>query len=1003
MNPRTKKTRIWLWIGIPSALAVGSFAGLWFYGRPLIEKILVQALPEVQASLSRAAGFPIHMGQLVVDRDGLRPILRAQGLRLGLLHKDASTESDCRPGAEWTIENLELSFDLWQAFVQRQIRLTRVTARGVQGAFEWDSKKKKWTAPSLESLDSTPKTDSTATLLALGALRVENAEFCTVQGTERRRLKLESAELSTRATAAFTEGNLIGTFEAKRVSLTAPEYPARGEEPGLLIPEAKLQWSARVTPQSMDHFEIQDGAVTLNDTHWRLKKNTVEIAKPMSFAQLKRVLPRGLIPRSTDTYLATAILGAELTSGQVTLNDLTGTDWRVQLTAKSVGFQFAETWPKIENAEITLELDPSGVRFEVPRAESLGVPASAGRGELRNEHLTISLQARPDQAALLAWIEKGPFKDLAPQVLKTLTPLSGAELSIEASVPLEEDTQKPTVAKIGVQGLKLNVVSPLQETIERLQSRLVIESQGTQTRVKWSETQGTLQGNDWTSTGHAALSSAKNGRSEIEAQWVGIVQWNRLKEVLPQLAPLPASGQIPLKATVKLEQTSIDPQWYFETSVQSNLSGLSLDAPPPLNKAASSPWESTFRASGTEQELAHVEITTPPFESRIHWEEQALRTQTRVTAEQFSATAWQNWWSQNSAKWKVAGEKSADRHELEIRTPEFLFSTQRWHKAHLTLTWSDAAKKLRVTSQEAVGDLTLEGEGKQAQLKLRFDPLQVQVPEPATTETKADGEEPAPDDWNWDEIPELHAFIENLSYGSDRLGTLKIDTKKNDQTLEVTQAELRGPHLLAKIERGFQKWGLAAKSSWRGSLTLDDFSHRFRNVKSMAGVEIQEGSLQFDLEWPGTWDQWGWGKARGQIRGRVRRGALLGVKNSGAQLLNFLSLNFGDSAMERLRFNALELRFDIDRGNVSTPKSKCYIGTTFVRLQGKTNFISDRLELDALVTPNLTGKTIVRALSLISEEEEQAELERELYLTEPEGALSKTIRIRGTWANPKQD
>lgn len=205
--------------------------------------------------------------------------------------------------------------------------------------------------------------------------------------------------------------------------------------------------------------------------------------------------------------------------------------------------------------------------------------------------------------------------------------------------------------------------------------------------------------------------------------------------------------------------------------------------------------------------------------------------------------------------------------------------------------------------------------------------------------------------------------IEQLYYGDDLLGRLRMSTEPQPNGARLEMLSLNGPHVDAS---GSATWLIDATDYVETSIELDAESSAIGEFLRESGfysaLSGAPGALQLELSWPGGPGDLSLKRARGTLTievdaGRILDlepgvGRMLGILNTAA-LSRRLSLDFSDVFDDGFSFDRIQGDIAIGSGEARIRNLSIEAPPADIKINGRTDLVTGVLDQSVEVTPEI--------------------------------------------------
>jgi uncharacterized protein (TIGR02099 family) len=243
-------------------------------------------------------------------------------------------------------------------------------------------------------------------------------------------------------------------------------------------------------------------------------------------------------------------------------------------------------WPSLTQVDADLHFQGLGLQVSGAQARVNGLPGLQLSGvEARIAHLRqqpvveVSGDIQGPLSQGLAWVRSSPVSDMLQQALARSTANGQAELQLKLSLPLDALGNSKVQGRLTLPGNDVQI-TPETPTLNHLRGSLVFSESGFQT----VNAQARVLGGELRFDGGLRAALRRQDEPELffkgqgTASAQGLQQWRELQALQPLLKQ--ASGSTSYNAALGWRQGAL------ELSLTSELDGLALALPEPLNKPA---------------------------------------------------------------------------------------------------------------------------------------------------------------------------------------------------------------------------------------------------------------------------------------------------------------------------------------------------------------------------------------------------------------------------------
>ena len=446
--------------------------------------------------------------------------------------------------------------------------------------------------------------------------------------------------------------------------------------------------------------------------------------------------------------------------------------------------------------------------------------------------------------------------------------------------------------------------------------------------------------------------------------------------------PIPASGDIPYNLQVKLGKTS-------SLSVDSDLTGVTVDLPAPFGKEASDARAAHFEM-GLEQDklvradyagLASFAFMAPNGtlangrgELMLGGEVAQLPPQpglqVRGVLDSLELAPWQRQ-AGNYASGEATGSAKQFLSGVDLRVGQLTGFGVTLDQARVQLARANAAWAVTLDSQQVTGKVALpDGDA-----PIDVDLQQVKLPPADPQVASATVEAPDPlADLDPRKVPAVNVKVLKLYQGDDLIGAWAFKLRPTASGMAINDIDLglKGLHV---VGAGSWDGSPGATSSWfKGSLQGNNLADVLKAWNFAPTATSERFSLEADGRWPGSPAWVSLKRYSGSMDATLHKGQFVEVEGGAQALRVFGLLNF-NAIGRRLRLDFSDLlgrglSYDRVKG-VLAASNGVYVTRTPITLTGPSSNLeldgtldipADRIDAKLLVTLPVTTNLPIAAL-----------------------------------------
>lgn len=630
--------------------------------------------------------------------------------------------------------------------------------------------------------------------------------------------------------------------------------------------------------------------------------------------------------------------------------------------------KFDSKWPALEQAEGTIEVmvgpEASHLKANLTRARYSGAELVDCIGEIPDLDRTgTSLQLgcglRGTGAVIREFLDRGPVATTTRPVLELINPGEARDMQLSLNIPI--DSKGSVSGEIVLKDADLEVVKP----------KLV----ATRVRgaIRFSAATLSLQGIEATVFGHPWKVDGELLGPKAVVRVAGVVPVERLAETvgLPSLSRW-VSGELPGKAEIHLRPLRL--------KLEATLQSVQLRIPSPVGELGGT--EAGVRAEvalmGEQPQSMSAEIfNSDQVTARVAWSSKNHELRGDGSLPLIAIEPWQKFLEEVAAGTpKTASAGPSLTSDVKIQARKISWRDLEFSDVAVQFKNSAKEAKVSVRSLDLLGEATFAVPFASGTTIGRFE--RILLPHwPRSAEVPMSEEERLRTAWKLAEIPPLDLVVQRLRVGEQLYGRAEVVAiKPNWALMKIERLKVDGPELQ-----------ISGSGEWNSERTSVDLAWKIRGTtfptrfESLSGVELRDTDLRTAWSWEGGPDQFGLKRLSGALDGSAREGVFLGVSSGAVSMFNFLSFSGEDTAAKKLRFYKAKIALKFKDGTIEASPFSALMGSVFTKLTGKAYAHTEKLALEARVTPSV--------------EDLPADG------TEPGNLLSHTYKVGGSWTSPE--
>lgn len=225
------------------------------------------------------------------------------------------------------------------------------------------------------------------------------------------------------------------------------------------------------------------------------------------------------------------------------------------------------------------------------------------------------------------------------------------------------------------------------------------------------------------------------------------------------------------------------------------------------------------------------------------------------------------------------------------------------------------------------------------------------------------------------QLPALRVTSERFTWSGRRFRDLRLEATPLRDGLQIHALQLATKHLRL---RGFGDWRVLIsgrqQTSLHYALESDDVGRAQKELGMEGSVADGEGTLEGDLRWPAGPLDFAWAQAQGKARLKLEDGRLREIEpGAGGRLLSLFNVSsllsgglahLGQLFNQGFSFDVMEGNFTLAEGNLYSNDLTIRGPAAVVQIQGRTGLAARDFDQRVTVTPQVTSSLPVAGFFL---------------------------------------
>ena len=748
-------------------------------------------------------------------------------------------------------------------------------------------------------------------------------------------------------------------------------------------------------------------------------------------SQVRNYLPRERIAPRALAWLNRAFLAGRMPHADVVIQgpirhypfrDGSGT-FLARCALEGVTLDYGDGWPRVEGLSAQAEFRNEGMsaRFLSGRVGAVPVTAADARfADFKTGELQIHITAAGDAADAMSFLRATPLDAAADHALSGVEANGSMSAQVDLFLPFKDFIHRRVLVEGNLDGVTL---SRSGSNILASDVRGGFGMDGAQ--VAHADLRGRLLGGSF-----QMLARAPRNRpvSRTQLDFRGTLTGDALRAALALPAGISIGGQSEWRAVLKMLP---EPARERSLRVSSNLVGLEMKLPAPLEKPAGTPLSSWFEVQwppggGPQGRLALGSVLRGSF--ALESDATGLRlahASLTFGADEASSSEGQIFnlggsvarldlagWLRLGTSDKSSKPLATYLRKATLNVAELDYLGFAFRDVSLELAASpDGNLRVAVDGPNVVGSINIAGAANSSEpLNLNFERLHFDAAAapPRSAPDAEHGTEDAPAPANPRGIPAINFHAADLAFGERQFGDVQATLVRLNDGIGLKQATVRG-----------RKFTATAKGEWRGpdaglariegTIKSTDVQDALKELGYADVLEAKTGRMDFDLTWSGAPGGEALSKAAGRVQIALENGQIVGLKPGAGRVLGLtsvaalrrrLALDFSDLTDKGLAFDTATGDFDLRDGSAYTDNVLVKGPAAEIGLIGRIGLKNKDYDQTAVVTGSVSSSLPLAALAGGPVVGAAVLVFTQVFKQSLKGLARGYYRITGSWDNP---
>jgi uncharacterized protein (TIGR02099 family) len=675
----------------------------------------------------------------------------------------------------------------------------------------------------------------------------------------------------------------------------------------------------------------------------------------------------------------------------------------------------------------TVEFRNAGLRVRSNDVRIGGLTAQNAEysvADYRDPVMEVRGLASGDLGEALAYLQRSPLGPRLGEQFMALAASGMARYRVSLTLPAANPDARRY--RVGIEMPSATVRSPLlRAPLERLAGTLQIfddTAQGENLKAVYLDGPVTI--------GVQPLAPANGIDRAVVVRARGSASGARGLPLLGLPSGIAASGFTDYRVEARMERERAGQRWRAAIDAESDLVGLTIDAPSPFGKPSAEGRRTRVEARTRGDSRNELRIESGSGRAALAFVERGVqwqleRGQVRFDAgnvrlpEQPGLALLGNWPDVDLAEWFALGSGGAPDGKSQRGLADWLgpldVQVERLRLLGFEFRDVDARAeagregwRIDVSGPDALGRVIVpfDIEGPKP-LLATLDRVSLRAAPPlasATTAARAEASDPR-------KAPGVLLQAQEFSWEQRRFGRVEADLRRVPAGLEFTRLRADGDSFTLDGEGSWLATS-AGGSETRLALRFasEDFAAASRALGYRDAVDAESARLVADLRWPGGIDGKVLERATGKVGIELDRGQVRDIEPGAGRMLGLLSvvelprrlaLDFRDVTDEGLAFDTVRGDFQLREGSAYTQNLLLKGPALSVGLAGRTGLVAEDYDQVLVVSGNPSGPlTVASALAGGPVLGAGVLVLSQLFKGQLEGLARVYYRIGGSWAAP---
>ncbi|MTI62606.1 YhdP family protein [Methylophaga sp.] len=757
----------------------------------------------------------------------------------------------------------------------------------------------------------------------------------------------------------------------------------------------------------------------VTDTDLRLELQDIQTNRWRDY------VPPAIIPEDFEKWSRDAFKAGVIRSGYIELegdpeafpfDEAPGRGrFDMQFQVEDTQLNYAEGWPDLMGVDGTVSSEGNNLLIESQAGTIAGfsfqkVTTTISNLVRPNPILRVDGTLAGSTANALSFLQNSPLSKRFGSVAEWIEVSGNSDIHLNLMVPLVDPKQTEAAGHVTFADSELKSKAVPGLSFSQINGQLNFDNNGVD-----AETITAVALNQPVQID--VVPDAEQTRVEV----IGSASVMDLRRLWPEQVPDFISGETDYLAEVLVEEPQ---EGLFDVAVriESDLFGLTVDAPAPLGKTARQRKTVELQIDNAEQlryrlrwenwlhGMLTVEENVPHGQIMLGGEPAELRRgglQVAGRLAQLDLDAWLDWLEQH----EDLNTESPAVDAVDLHFDELKLAQRTLTDLQLSASQSRGQWQLNLASSQVQGTISVPPKiSNDRPLIVSLEHLNLNLGDKETP-SQATGQ---PELW-----PPVRLDITEFELNGMRLGQFTLRANRLAETWKVESASLISPVLQASLTGSWTNTGSSSRSEFDIVASSDDLKSLLAYYNYQEVIEARQVQLNSKLSWQGDPTAFSLAKMQGELGLTVGRGSLIEVEPGAAGrifgLLSIatiprrLALDFSDLFGKGFDFSSIRGQFEFSNGIARTNNLTMQGDSALIEVSGPIDMMAKTYDQVVKITPKVSsalplagavaggpvGLGVGTAILLFDKIAGQV-FDREIV-----DLISYSYQLTGPWTNPR--